>query len=817
MVIVVAPQLLGGVYPWGMLLISGGALCALGLALWASQRSGVRWAPLVAAMLIALLWTMVQATPLPCAFVEHIAPKAAAEVQRAYRVLGSVPPTWCALSQDPGGTREEVVKGIGITASFVCAWILARRGYSRAIYRAVAASGTLLAAVALAHAAVGATSVFGLYEPIEIRAQPFLAPLMNLNTLGGFLAMCVPILISLAFSEGATARERLLLQLCTGLVACAIFMTRSRGAVGALFLGVGLFVFCAWLNRRLRAAHESRAPRAHYDQLAAVLVIASALAVVVYGGYSEIVPEFRGGGWEKLELIDRVLHFAARQPVIGVGRGAFGSAFAPEHNTSNRFEYAEDFVAQWVTEWGAPVALLLIGAIAHAMVQAVRRGRSIERMGALAGLLALAAQNLVDIGLELIGVAIVASALLAACTASAISTRERKRARGSRLPLAGFTLCVALLLALARPIYTDHATYLREQLAERFEARDREGFRASLVRAVAAHPSDAPCAVLAASEALLHADPAAGGWINRAMQLAPGWSAPHELAARWLWRGGRVDQARIELAAAMSRDPYATRGLACSMAKTDPVAVAHVIPPGPHRRLLFEFLAQCIGTESEAAAQIDAIIVGEFPDDPNVALRNVQRHLARGEAQAAYDMAEAALRRAPNLAVDASLLQVRALRALGRDDEAVAALQRAQKAAPDSTKLVAEEAQLQADRGDRAGTQAALARLRGLSAARAGDTANAFMLEATLERKLGNLPGSLRAYDQAYGITGEYAALSGIASTAEELGDRQRAVWAYGMMCGMGATARDACARRDRLLTRPTVEFPSKAAQPSQR
>jgi tetratricopeptide (TPR) repeat protein len=817
LVIVAAPQLLGGIYPWGMLLLAGASLGALGLPLWSEPQRGIRWTPLLIAMLLALLWTMIQALPLPCTLIAHVAPVAADELRRGYRMLGWGQPAWCTLSEAPAGTNEEIVKGLGVTAAFVCASVLARRGHSHSIYRTIAASGVLLALVAWAHAAVGATRVFGVYEPIDLQKQTFLSPIMNLNTLGGFLAMCLPILISFTFSETANARQRLLLQVCTGLVACSIVMTRSRGAVGALVLGVALLMLFARLHRKTLAAR--RAPRPRHGWLAVALAIAAALAVVAYGGYADMLREFRGGGWDKLQLIGAVWRFALRAPWVGIGRGAFSEAFVVVHGTENRFEYAENFPAQWATEWGFPISALLLAALVFTVVQAIRRARSFERMGALAGLIALAAQNLVDIGFEILGVSIVAAALLGAATANAAPGREAKRARRVRawLPLAAVAGGLVLLLVLARPVYLGHGVYLRQQLTNRLQAHDRKGFRSTLARAVLGHPSEPVFAVLAASEALQHRDKTTGRWINRALQLAPGWPGPHLQAAQWLWNTGHRDQALLELGQAMQRNPYEVRGLLCLMANAAPFGVVRVIPRDTNRRLLFEFVVECLHSQPDIAAQVDRTLLTDFPDDARATLRNGDRQLTNGNAQGAADAADAVMRSDPGLTIEAVVLQARALRLLGRLEGAVAALQRAEKGAPNATALVVQEAELQAERGDEAGMRAALTRLHGLSASSAAGTASAFMLEASLERKLGNRGGALAAYDRAYGITGEPSALGGIASTAEELGDRQRAAWAYGLLCDLNAPGSNACAQRDRLKSRIRAERPSKAAQPNQK
>src|SRR4029079_8537146 len=52
-------------------------------------------------------------------------------------------------------------------------------------------------------------------------------------------------------------------------------------------------------------------------------------------------------------------------PWFGVGRGAFETAFLPyrqadQQNYTVVFAYAENFVIQWITDWGVPVGLAAV-------------------------------------------------------------------------------------------------------------------------------------------------------------------------------------------------------------------------------------------------------------------------------------------------------------------------------------------------------------------------------------------------------------------------------------------------------------------------
>src|SRR5262245_19254367 len=121
LMLVAAPQLIGGIYPWGFVSIAAMGLVTLGLALLGHPTRGLQLGTLAAAIVGALLWTVVQAIPLPCSLVERMTPEAAAALVRTHLLFDLSPPAWCTLSRDPGATREEIAKGIAIVASFLAA------------------------------------------------------------------------------------------------------------------------------------------------------------------------------------------------------------------------------------------------------------------------------------------------------------------------------------------------------------------------------------------------------------------------------------------------------------------------------------------------------------------------------------------------------------------------------------------------------------------------------------------------------------------------------------------------------------------------
>lgn len=787
-----APQLLGGAVPAMVPVIAAGSIVTLLAVVFTARDRDASVTPLVVAMLGALAWTAVQALPLPCALVRLLDAEGVTEFERALRLIGAQAPTFCSLSRDPGATRAEVVKGFAIVTAFLSGLLLAARGERRTAYRAVATSGVLMALVAMVHTAGRAETVFGLYRPVYVRDAPTVAPLLNPNALGGFLAMCVPLSIGMAFSERSRVRKTFAV-IAAGVLAACTLMTRSRGAVIALALGLALLAVLGGLRRSSRA--RAQAPRG--ASLATTIGLAIALALALAAWRTTLWAEFRAGDWRKLDLIASAFDLGWRHPWLGVGRGAFASVFPAVHVTPYRFEHAENLVAQWSAEWGWPVAGALLVALAWAWARRLRTPRSFASLGALAAVATIATHNLVDLGLELAGVATVASALLGAATARATPQARRGRGSCARIGTA-VAIAGALVLALLAPtLARDDSEALASDLRDSMRRGDREQFRADLAHAVRLHPMRPEFAVLAAAEAIAAGSVDAGRWVNRGMQLAPGWATPHVQAVQWLWRAGRLDQAIVELGAAAARDVHALGPFLCPLARYDASAVTRVAPSGPTGAEFLELASHCLAAESEAGKTIDAALARAYPERPWAHLRRIEGMLATNRAEDALREVRA-FRRAGYRGDDAALFEARALLQLQRPAEAIVSLRDAARRSTSPRALLELEARSHAGLGADSAMRECLERLRGSAGGHATALRDAWMLEAELEAGLGNVARALHAYEEAFRITGDIDALARAASAAEQLGDIRRAYQSYSRLCDL-APERGGCARRDAL------------------
>jgi tetratricopeptide (TPR) repeat protein len=163
-------------------------------------------------------------------------------------------------------------------------------------------------------------------------------------------------------------------------------------------------------------------------------------------------------------------------------------------------------------------------------------------------------------------------------------------------------------------------------------------------------------------------------------------------------------------------------------------------------------------------------------------------------------------------------LAAQALLALERHDDALKALEQAIAAGAPPVRLLTRAAHVHASRADRPRMRETFLALRARADGSTKALLRAYSLEAQLHRQLGDMNASLSAYEQAYRLTNSVDALRGVASTAERLGRRRRALQAYAELCRQTASE-DACKRKDRLTKRPSAPGPSvlvpPAAEPS--
>lgn len=791
-----APHLLGGAAPWAVGPITFASAVVAGLAFWAARRSDVaeRPAPVALAILLGVGITFLQTLPLPMELVRALAPETVTHVEHARALLEQPTAGPVALSRDPGATRQMFVHGLGVLAAFSGAWLLCVEGFRRWVVGAVAGSTLLIALVTLAHVAFGLDEVYGVYAPVYAEPE-LMSPLLNSNHLSGFLSMGVPVILGLALRQADAGRRYLGICLAV-LVGATALSCLSRGGAAALLGGVVVFGVMALAMRRRRG--RGRGGWAATAGLAAgSFAVAAGAAWTVAG---PIIDEIGKGNTNKLDLARAAAEFSLRDPWLGVGRGAFSAAFATVAQGEGRAVHAENFVAEWMVELGLPATALIVGVFAYAVARALRDLRSVERLGAAVGVLVIAAQNLVDFGLELPGIGVVAATLFAAAVAPRPERDSPPPRHLRRLHMLRITPLVAVAglvsAALVGPILQrDSLEGVRAELEAATGPGARPRFRATLERAVELHPAEPVVPLLAGAEAVLHDDPSAMRWLGRAMHLAPFWAAPHVQAARFLARAGHSDQALLEIREAATLAPRAPVDLACAMLELRPDAalLLRAAPPSePHRAEFLEAAVRCLRDHPEQVERVDRAMLESDPSLVMPRARIATRRTQAGDPEAALEMLEPIVRAGTHRA-DVWTAWARAMIAVGRPSEVPPRLLDVERSADEPARVIEARARAAAAAGDPLGASEAVDALRGLAGGSARHLARAAALEAALARRMGNHAESLAHLQEARRLEPTPERIEQVARQAEALGAAAVAADAWRELCALRPDHPRAC------------------------
>jgi tetratricopeptide (TPR) repeat protein len=509
-----------------------------------------------AALLLAL-YCLVQAMPLPASWVAALNPHAGDVWRRALHPLGESV-RWAALSLDPGATVLESYKLFLYAVAALCAATTTARYGAHASGLLLFGSAVFVATLTLAHGVVDARSVFGIYEPRFGVSRWRIGPLLNTNNLAGYLNL--GLLCGLGLLMSSRFRPyRLPISAGVALVVGCGALSGSRAGVLSMFAGVAVFLL---LPRRCAA------PRQGHSGPAVALV---GLALAIGGGMLLALIGAQETNWRelfqrevgKLHMIRRSLAMVPDFPIFGIGRGAFESvspayAVASDHHVAAQ---PENLLAQWSIEWGVPATVVLVVLGLRGLARQNVRASSV-RNGLCAGLAALLAQNLLDMGLE-----VPALGLAAAWTIGALSHQgpdpRASLARGARagrlwtptIVGAGSVLWCLTLLYGSTPL-SDEKSSVREVVASS-AARSQMGFEAALHAlrgAMLRHPAEPYFPRLGGWLALR-----AGGdplpWVTRALERDLNGGRTRMLAAQALQKRGATEQALGLLRSAAELEP----------------------------------------------------------------------------------------------------------------------------------------------------------------------------------------------------------------------------------------------------------------------
>lgn len=514
------------------------------------------------------LYSLLQSLPMPLGWLQRLSPSAAMAWSRSLLPF-SEEVRLGSLSVDPGASTVEAAKWLAYAVAFWLSAVFGRRRGARAVLGLVFSCGLAVSLATLGHTLAGASRVFGVYEPQLGTSADRIGPILNPNTLAGYLILGAFCGFGFMLATSDPLR-RWLWGAGTAVIVGIAILSGSRGGVAALTLGVLLLAVHAFLTR----AQRGQARRFKwYDWCGVGSAVGAAVLFAMLGARDSWF-ELTHGDLSKLKMSTWVEPMLRDFPFFGVGRGAFETAFPVYKQVSDNIIYAnpENIVAQWLSEWGIVVGTLGIGSLSWLLRPSrIGFGRQPLASAALIGVAALLVQNLVDFSLELFAPMLATALILGACWGQHEDHSKvdyRSHTPPHKLPsalLVALTLvCVGLAATRGhQPVSLDRiALKWRYEQLNSTQVAEIQSLWSDVRAAIKRHPAEPYFPRLAAALALRVGNVEPLPWINRSLERGPVDSRTHWILARVLQRHGFLQQALLEarLAVEYDKDLAATVG-----------------------------------------------------------------------------------------------------------------------------------------------------------------------------------------------------------------------------------------------------------------
>jgi hypothetical protein len=443
--VIAAPQAGGAVYRWTTVITAFVVIAMAAVALArASVRENARL-DLTCAILIAVAaWTAFQLLPLPAGVVRVLAPRIWDHYQESARVPGGVTPHFIPLTLDVSLTTIEAVKWACYATLYalILNW---PRGGGRQLSFIILGAAALTAAVSLVESSFAVPGILGIYRPPASVASWLRGPFVNPGHSGIYCAVLGTLCLGVATELPARLRPWTR-GLAAVLLALALTPASLKTTIAAV---VGPLAF---LLLRARAANW----RFVRGKPAMIAVGALLVAAVVASHWLPTAEEIRAmpDRYLAFRRYSRLITWADTWTLIkdyrwlGVGRGAFGAAFAAYDtvNTEVVTWHTENVPLQMIAEWGWLVAPAFMIAMAVMVLRAARVARRPKSSAAAAVLIMLGIVNLVDFDLELLGIGLTAIVCLGLLARGETPSLRAKRGRTVLIAPAVLTVVAVVVL-----------------------------------------------------------------------------------------------------------------------------------------------------------------------------------------------------------------------------------------------------------------------------------------------------------------------------------------------------------------------------------
>jgi hypothetical protein len=658
---------IGTVHTSTLLVVAAAAFGAVALMLY--SRAAAPAAPVAAGpislslplvtCLALVAYTLLQAVPLPIGVLRTIAPANADVWERVLMPFAEAPLRWASISLDPGASVVEALKWSVYAAVFaVAAAVSSRRGSSFGL-ALVFASAVIAALTTVGHGLSGATRVFGLYQPAFAVSPWHIGPLLNTNNLAGYLNLGAMAGVGLILSRKPIV-PAWLAGLGVMLIVGVDVTSASRAGVLALPLGViTLALILASRVHRSSSGSASRTSRASTWLIG--LSIGGGAVLALLGGTREAWTELYEKDLAKIGMLFWAKPLVGDHPWLGIGRGAFESVFPVYRASPGNLVYthAENFPAQWASEWGIPVTIAAFVAFAWAFAPG-RLGvsRSASAASGWVGVLIVLLQNMFDLALEVPAVSIALAAVLgslwgdtrrrggalreakATAPASAPSPSSSSSIRAAWIVAAAGVLLISIA---SRYRITDVAS---DRLAIKafYETRnvqfreDARALRAELHGAMLRHPAEPYFPLIGALVAVRARDQNPMPWLQHTLERGQINGKAHLLLSEVLHARGALAQALFELRLSVENDstlagPAAL--LAVRWTKKYEELLASV-PPGKAGVLMLDQIAAYLTVPDSGAlrSRVDRELIARDPMQVSARFREADARLKALEQSA---------------------------------------------------------------------------------------------------------------------------------------------------------------------------------------
>lgn len=788
------------------------------------------------ALAVLLGMTVLQAVPLPDALARALAPANADIWERALSPLREPGPAWHTLSVAPSATRVEVLRGFFYACVFLGALRIAKLEHGeRFLVRLIVLSSSLIAISALAHAAVSAEKVFGIYRPRELWAYKpgRFSPLLNINHLAAYLNIgaCVGFaaLVSRAHIPRALSGSATLILAATSL------WQSSRGATGTLCFGLALVIGLTFYTRK-----RFDSARAEGAILAAC---AAAATIVVAISLSEGREHLVSRDLIKVNVAKSSLSLMAASPWFGSGRGAFETVFSSvrQGSTYVTFTHPEDFIVQWLVEWGAPASIVGAGLLGWAVRPQVLLRAVRPAIGVWVAIVVGVLHELVDYHFEVPGVV----ALVAVCVAVVVSGRASSRSSPEGRPgawarRAAFVVSAGVVVAAVVVAPDVGHSLAEERRALSAMAVDKtvppERFESAARAAMLRYPAEPFLPLMGAVRAQAQGEGSVVPWVARSLERNPRFGRAHFVLAQSL-ASGHAAQARLEYRLAYEHDEELRDSIVkqAVFVVEDSSSALELVPDGPSGLGMLEALVKALASRLPSTSVIlDQEIERRSPGAPGPFRRRAEAAASdaingapwcerTNDCKArALDTAEELAKREPT-ACESHARVARLRISMGRAEvtRALDALQRAADTVVDRGECQRQLIQLSFASGEVRRGEMALERLVRGGCGATAECIDLYVWAGNMEEGRGHYLRAVRLYRRAFDLTPDREdLLEHIGSLGERDGALADALDAYGTLASRHPSDARWPARIEELRARvriapsPTSSIPGMPVMP---